>query len=896
MTDEVPFGEWLRKQRRALDLTRQALANQAGCAEISLRRIENGTLKPSKELADILLEKLGIPEFERPQWILFARGLSSFPTPSVDSLASQSLTNLPSSLTSFIGREKEQAEVIKHIRKYRLVTLTGPGGVGKTRLSIKVGEQVLADYPNGVWLMELASLNDPALLPQTVLALFGIAAQSNTSPIEILINFLRAKTILLILDNCEHLLEACAQLADTLLKNCPNLKILATSRESMGITGEAAYPVPSLGLPDLEQLLEDFRGNESVSLFEERAQLAKMDFSLTIENASSVAQICHRLDGIPLAIELAAAHVHMFSIEQIATRLNESFNLLTGGSRTALPRQQTIRASIDWSWNLLSDSERILLRRLSVFAGGCTLEAAESVCGGKGIESDQISELMPQLLAKSLVVVKQEPRHERRYHLLETIRQYANEKLEVSEKANGSKDRHLDYFLNLAETAAPHLIRSEQLKWLTQLDADYDNLRVALEWALSTESCEPALRLCAALGPFWLIRCYWIEGSKWLERALATPAPEQTTSEKAARARALYHDAEIAQVLDNLDRMEASARASLELCEGGTDRHDLGIAKFYVGFTFFRLEDYEKACPLLEQSLSDFHKSKDFYWEARAQRWFSMGLVQMGQKSLAETIPPDLQLARRVGERLHLASALYRQAMWEWENHQIDNAEVHLKESEMLCDQIGTTNSLASFLQALIAHYYKNDYQQARIMYTKSQAQSELIGGKNAKALVLVNLGILARDEGELQQAQSYIEEALNIARLAGTRSSIGFRLALLAQIEFLQGTLDRSKYNFRESLLIAKQVENSGPLFIFSNSYANMAPQIAVRVLGAAHAYSQKYDEPLDPFFVRDANNTIAQTRHHLDESTFNAAWAEGEKLSLAQALDLALKVVEES
>ena len=282
VTEPILFGEWLRKQRRALDLTRQALAERAGCAEITLRRIESGSLKPSKELAAILLGQLGIPESERLAWMPFARGLAGFPIKPVDAPAGKPLSNLPASLTTFVGREKEQVQVIKLVRKYRLVTLTGPGGVGKTRLSIKVGEQMLAEYAHGVWLAELASLNDPALLPQALMGLFGITARADISNTEMLVNFLRARTTLLILDNCEHLIEACAQLADTLLKGCPDLKILATSRESLGITGEAVYAVPSLKLPDLAQLLENFREYESVRLFEERAQLAKTDFMLTL--------------------------------------------------------------------------------------------------------------------------------------------------------------------------------------------------------------------------------------------------------------------------------------------------------------------------------------------------------------------------------------------------------------------------------------------------------------------------------------------------------------------------------------------------------------------------------------------------------------------------------------
>src|SRR6185503_13138325 len=272
---------------------------------------------------------------------------------------------------------KELDDIADLIANNRLVTLVGIGGIGKTRLSLKVGEELLKDYEDGISLVELASLSDPALVPQTVATLFHLVEGSEESLTEKLIRVLRTKNILLILDNCEHLLDACAQIADTLLRNCPNLKILTTSREPLSITGEAQYHVPPLGLPDLQQIMEKLLDFESVELFEERARLVQENFSLTMENASSITQICHRLDGIPLALELAAARVAMFSTEQIAARLHESFNLLTGGSRTVLPRHQTLHACIDWSWNLLSASEQTLLRRLAVFAGGWTLEGAE---------------------------------------------------------------------------------------------------------------------------------------------------------------------------------------------------------------------------------------------------------------------------------------------------------------------------------------------------------------------------------------------------------------------------------------------------------------------------------------------------------------------------------------
>jgi tetratricopeptide (TPR) repeat protein len=615
---------------------------------------------------------------------------------------------------------------------------------------------------------------------------------------------------------------------------------------------------------------------------------------VTNDNAPALAQVCHHLDGIPLAIELAAAKVRVLNPEQINARLDDRFSLLKGGSRTALPRHQTLQAAIDWSYELLSTPEQNFFQRLSVFVDGWTLEAAESVCSDANIKSEDILDLLTLLINKSLVNTEA-LQSETRYGMLETIRQYANGKFVGSDENNLLRDHHLAYYLNLAETAAPHLTRPEQVEWLARLDSDYENLRAALEWGLTKESPESSLCLCAALGRFWLIRCYWKEGSTWLERALEKPSAELSAIENTARARALYQDAAIANVLDNLERMQASAESSLALCEAGTDLRDLAIAKFYVGFTLYRLEVNEKAQPLFEQSLVEFRKLKDLYWEAYTQRWLLHMLAVMGQRSLDETIRTDIELAWRAGERVHLASALFRQAQWEWENNQIDEAEVHLKESETLCNEVGTINSLAPFYQALIAHYSHNDYHHARAMYTKSKEQCELDGGKYSKSLVLENLGILARDEGDLQEARSHIEEAIDIAREVGSRGNVGFLVALLGQIEFLQGNAEQAKYNFKESLLIAKENNNNETLYVFSNSFANMNPRIAVQVLRAVRTYLQKSNEPLNPFFIRETQHIITQARHRLDESAFNAAWSEGKKMSLNDIFDLALKTVDE-
>jgi predicted ATPase/DNA-binding SARP family transcriptional activator len=429
--------------------------------------------------------------------------------------------NLPFQISTFIGREKELDDIANLIANNRLVSLTGTGGIGKTRLSLKVGEQLMKNYADGVWFVELASLNDPALLPQTVAKLFHIAEQAEESLTEKLIRALRSRTILLVLDNCEHLLDACAQLADRLLKSCPNLKILTTSREPLGITGEAQYHVPPLGLPDLQHILERLLDYESVQLFEERARLVQENFSLTMENASSISQICHRLDGIPLAIELAAARVSMYSTEQIAGRLHESFNLLTGGSRTALPRQQTLRASIDWSWDLLSQPEQILLQRLSVFAGGWTLDAAESVCGGNGIEPQHALDIMTDLAAKSLMVVNQNPECGMRYHLLETIRQYAHEKLREADEVETIRDRHLAWALAWAEEVEPELHGHDQVVRLKQVDIELDNIRLAIERGLDASQAESSMRIFIALSRYLDGHNHFTESRRWLDTGIS---------------------------------------------------------------------------------------------------------------------------------------------------------------------------------------------------------------------------------------------------------------------------------------------------------------------------------------------------------------------------------------
>jgi predicted ATPase/DNA-binding CsgD family transcriptional regulator len=445
--------------------------------------------------------------------------------------------NLHSELSSFVGREKELAEVRRLLEDTRLLTLTGSGGCGKTRLALAAAREVVEGFEDGVWLAELAPLAEPSLVPQAVASTMGVREKPGRLPTETLSGYLSSKKVLLVLDNCEHLIEACAELAESLLRSCPELRVLATSREALGITGEVAWPVPPLSLPDLRRLpdVEGLPRYESVRLFVERTVAVKPTFELTEQNAPSVVQICYRLDGIPLALELAAARTRMMSVEEISERLDDSFGLLASGGRTAMPRHRTLHATMDWSHDLLPDEEQSLFRRLSVFAGGFMLEAAEVVCADEDLGRDDVLESLAHLVEKSLVTA-QERGGETRYRLLEMVRQYGREKLEGAEQVDEVGRRHAAFFMGFAEEAEGELTGPDQARWLIRLEAEHDNFRAALSWALAEgKDAELGVRLAAALWPFWLARGYLSEGRGWLESAVSRGG----SARAGARAKAL---------------------------------------------------------------------------------------------------------------------------------------------------------------------------------------------------------------------------------------------------------------------------------------------------------------------------------------------------------------------
>jgi predicted ATPase/DNA-binding XRE family transcriptional regulator len=898
MQDKISFGNWLRKQRRSLDLSRQAFANQVGCAEITLRRIEAGTLKPSKDLAQTILEKLGIPKAERQQWIAFARGLSSFP-PISKSSTSQSITNLPSSLTSFIGREDDQSDVIRLISKFRLVTLTGPGGVGKTRLAVRVGEEVLGNYADGVWFVEFAPVLDLLLVPRVMAIAIGLHEEPQRPVIDMLSEFLREKNILIILDNCEHLLDACAQLADTLLKRCPGLKILATSREAFGILGEAIYPVPSLALPDMYHLLESFRNYASVRLFEERAQLARMDFSLTPENLPSVAKICSQLDGIPLAIELAAARVKTFSTEQIAARLQERFRLLTTGNRTAPPRHQTLQATIDWSYNLLSSAEKSVFQRLSVFINGWTLEAAESICSGGDIRPEDIMNVLTNLTNKSLVIVE-EKHVGTRYWMLETLRQYANERLVELGEREQLCDRHLDYFSHLAETARPHLMRSEQLEWLPVLDADYENLRLALEGSLKKVTAEASLKLCNNLWWFWKIRGRWLEGLDCTKRSLAKSSQHQSVSEKIARVRAFAVQSALEWQLGNFVQMLSPAQESLMLASEVSDKKDMAIARFYMGIALARRgEDYDHALSLLEQSVAELRTLHEEFWDAYFDSYFSELLAAQAKRKLPDRFVRSLAIARKIGERILLADVLSHYATSLFRINQLDEARARAEEADRLFQQLGIRRpGERSFVLAAIA-WLAGDTQKAQFIYMKMQERCSLLGEKLFRSISISQLGLLAMEEGKLNQAQAHLEQSLLLSRETGSQVYSAIRLIQLGHVFYLQGDLEAFRQNLKEAFSLRNFFLEGHKVFILEIILGSLylaSPENSARILGAIDSSEAEADlVSAEPITRQCCGSAEAHAREVLGDVAFEAAFGKGQEMSLDESLDLAMKTVEE-
>jgi predicted ATPase/class 3 adenylate cyclase len=639
--------------------------------------------------------------------------------------------NLPEQLTSFIGREKEIDEIKGLLNSARLVTLTGSGGTGKTRLSQEVGAQALTNFPHGVWLIELAPLTDPSQIIPALAQVFGLQELPFNPLMNLVMDYLRDKKLLLLLDNCEHLIQACARLADDLLHQCAGLKILASSREALGIAGEMSYHVPSLGV------------TESIQLFVDRARAVQSKFHVTEASASSIDQICARLDGIPLAIELAAARVKLLSPEQIAARLDDRFRLLVGGSRTALPRQQTLRALIDWSYDLLSDEEKRLLQFASVFVGGWTLDALEAVA-----EDPNTIEHLEQLVNKSLVTTE-ERENEMRYFLLETIRQYAREKLFEAKQSSVARDRHFFYFNQLSETWWDTFRSSNVLPLLSRIDDEIENFRAALEWGLEHHP-EENVRLAANFCVTSSMLSLPAEGvgivRAAVKRAKALPPAAGGDADlyrKKLMARALFVQGMVGLGVGKIPLVIEALQEAIAISRATGDKQMLGnsLSTYYTASTFIDLPQAEEAA---QEALKIFTEE--------VNDKFGLGMAYLNMARLSARSGDEHEKERFIGKLRELVS------------------------------EMPNSFQVSMFLLGLgMDERIRGNYDSAREIFEQGREAFRRIHSKYFVVVMRSELGHIERQKGNVAQAKLVYQETIKRWQDLGNRAAVAHELECFA-------------------------------------------------------------------------------------------------------------------
>jgi len=666
--------------------------------------------------------------------------------------------NLPAQLTPLIGRAEEVAMVCDRLRRVdvRLLTLTGPGGTGKTRLALQAAAELLDDFTDGVWFVDLAPISDPAMVASTIAQTLGIKETGDQPLAEALCTYLHSKQLLLVLDYFEQVVQAAPLVAELIA--APRLKVLITSRIALHLYGEHEFMVPPLAVPDPVRLppLDHLSQYDAVRLFIQRAQAVRTDFTVTNDNAPAVAEIRARLDGLPLAIELAAARSKLFAPDALLTRLGNRLKVLVGGARDLPTRQQTLRDTIAWSYQLLNPPEQRLFARLGVFGGGGTLQAAEAICNADGDLEVAVFDGLASLIDKSLLWQAEGLEGEPRFGMLETIREYAREQLEASEDADLLRRQHAVYYLTLAETAEPHFTSGEQLTWLAQLDAEHDNMRAALGWSQSlTGDLEIGLRLAGALWWFWWVRGYTSEGQAWLESVLAQTAQVDLSSAQThARALALYRAGILAGFQSDHERNTVLGEESLRLFRQLGDSDGIAWAFYTLGLESLHRGNYPQAMARYEESLALFRKREDL----RGVAW---GLNDLGI------------LAHFTGD--------------------FEQATARYEESLALFRGLGDTRDIASSLHNLgIVAHAQGDYEHAKALYGDSLALMEEVGAKDLTGNLLYNLGIPEEAQGNYAGAKARYKAALRLHWEIRYTPQVAVCLALLAGVATVEGQFER--------------------------------------------------------------------------------------------------------
>ena len=700
---EPPFGKRLRRLREAAGLTQEELAGRAGLSPNAISDLERGRRRrPYPYTVRSLADALELSGEERDS--LFAavpkRG-GGAATPTAPAAASES-SLLPTPPTPLVGRERDLREIATFLGRpeVRLLTLTGTGGVGKTRLAIRAAWEAAGLFADGVAFVALAPLGDAALVVPTIARSLGLKEAEGQSTRESLSVYLREKRFLLVLDNFEHVLEAVPEVAK-LIESCPDLVVLATSRAPLRIQGEQEYPVPPLTLPPSTRspAVEEVLDSHSGRLFAERARAASPAFELTSHNAAAVAAICWRLAGLPLALELAAARVRFLDPAALLSRLDRA---LSGGSwaRDLPERQRTMRATLDWSHDLLHEPEKALFRRLSVFAGGFTLEAAKAVGMAEDPGAEDVVELLGNLVEQSLVVAKQDADGVR-YGMLEPVRQYALEKLNESGEAGEMRLRHAGYYLALAEEAEPRIKGHDQVEWLDRLEAENDNLRAAMGRSLEAGEARTAARFGWALAMYWVMRARYSEGRLLMEQTLEG---DEGGLPAQMRARVLWALASCMYGSGDDERLMAISKESVALFRLAGDRHGEAYALEMVGFAALRLGEFDRAARILEEALEGFREQEDAYGSALILTHLAVVPLRRGEYQRAAGYAEEaLALTRLTGDRLAANIALHVLAQAAWALGEYERTVAYFREALVLASEAADKTSSAYCMQGLAA-------------------------------------------------------------------------------------------------------------------------------------------------------------------------------------------------
>ncbi len=885
-----------------IDVHRAARICSAGYGQQVLLSERTHDLSGARAPDGVTLRDLGehrLKDLARPEH-LFQAVIPGLPDefPPLKSLDLHT-TNLPSlELTSFVGREREMAEVKHLVTRSRLVTLMGSGGAGKTRLALQVAADLSDQFAKGVWLVELAPIDDPEMVVQTVATAFGVREMTGRPLLQAIVDYLRSRDLLVVLDNCEHLVHAAARLATALLRGCPKVRIVATTREALGAPGEVVYRVPSISCPDPRSIVsaEQLASYDATRLFVERAVLNDPRFAATAVTAPIVARICQRLDGIPLAIELAAARVKVLPVDQIARRLDDRFRLLTGGARTGLPHHQTLRATVEWSYGLLADEERLLLRRLSVFAGAFSLEPAENVCGGEGIASEAVLDLLARLVDKSLVFTEARD-GDVRYRLLETIREYSRERLKESGEAEAVFSRHLLWHLTLAERAEPELRGPNQASWLDRLELDYDDFRAALAWARHRDDrVEAWTRLACALQRFWSLRGYLREGREWLEQAASfeSAAP-------ALRAKTAYGAGVLAFHQGDYASAEALSTQGLTMYRDRQDTFGIALSIDTLGRVAQSRGDYQRAAVLLEEGLAVARQSGHQWAVARILN--TLGITARSQRDYRRAkllLEESLALWRELGDKAGLAFSLGSLGVVARFQGDYGRARLLHEESLALRRELGDRLALAISLGSLgTVLLDQGDDEQARPLFEESLALCRELGDKLNAAAALGNLGLVAYHQKDYETAIGRLHEGLALWRELGNKPAIAASSSVLGLVALAEGDSARAATFYKDGLRLSASLRDSLGIAKCLTGLARVATacgrfEVAARFFGASEALREAVATPLPTSDRAAYEEAIAAVRAAMPHDVFATAWGRGRAMPMDAVVQEALETEE--